>query len=118
MASPIVHWELTVPDTTQARAFYRIVFDWIFDDTTFLGHTLIHTRQDPHGGLMVRRNDGSATGLNSYVEVDDVQSTLHEVVEWGGKVVVPRTEISNVGEFAVFQDPEGVAVPILHPARH
>jgi len=118
MGTPIVHSELIVSDTAKARDFYGKVFDWVFDDTTFPGYTLIHTGRDTHGGLMAKHHDTPLSGLNSYFEVDDVNRTLHDVVESGGRVVVPRTAISNVGEFAMFQDPEGIAVGILHPVSH
>ena len=118
MGTPLVHSEMIVPDTEKARDFYGKVFDWVFDDTTFPGYTLIHTGRDTHGGLMTKHLEPTVPGLNSYFEVDDVKRTLHDVVEFGGRVVVPRTAIADVGEFAMFQDPEGIAVGILHPVRH
>lgn len=118
MGTAIVHWEPIVSDTKKARDFYGKVFDWVFDDQTFPGYTLIHTRSDPRGGLMVKHSELPLAGLNSYFEVDDVNRTLHDVVESGGRVVVPTTSISNVGDFAMFQDPEGIAVGILHPLSH
>lgn len=118
MGNPIVHWELIVSDSQKAREFYGKVFDWVFDDETFPGYTLIHTGRDPSGGLMVHHAAPPAPGLNTYFEVDDLKRTLHDVVESGGKVVVPETQISNVGEFALFQDPEGIAVGVLQPLRH
>jgi predicted enzyme related to lactoylglutathione lyase len=118
MGTPLVHSELIVPDTEKARDFYGKVFDWVFDDMTFPGYTLIHTGRDMHGGLMARHLASASPGLNSYFEVDDVNRTLHDVIEFGGRVVVPRTAIAHVGEFAMFQDPEGIAVGILHPVRH
>lgn len=118
MGTPMVHWELIVSDTEKARSFYGRVFDWIFDDVTFPGYTLIHTGGDTRGGLMSRHSDVPLAGLNSYFEVDDVNRTLQDVVQSGGRVIVPTTQISNVGEFAMFQDPEGIAVGILHPLQH
>ena len=46
---------------------------------------------------------GGGTDLPSYYQ------------EHGGSVLVPRTEVPNVGHFAMFTDPDGVAVGIMQP---
>ncbi|MDP1823200.1 MAG: VOC family protein [Archangium sp.] len=118
MAHPLVHWELIVSSTEKARNFYGKVFDWTFDDKTYPGYTLIRTGRDAGAGLMAKRSAAPAMGANTYFEVSDVQLTLQNVIESGGTVIVPKTEISNLGTFAMFQDPEGIAVGVLQPLRH
>jgi predicted enzyme related to lactoylglutathione lyase len=41
------------------------------------------------------------------IQTDDIDSTLAEVEKLGGKTVTPKTEIPDMGWFAVFTDPEG-----------
>ena len=116
MGNPIVHWEFVVPDAEKARAFYRKIFDWRFDDKAFPGYTIIDTGNDPNGGLTTAPVRAAPTaGLNTYFEVSNLRRTLHSVVELGGKILVPPTDIPSVGAYAMFADPDGVAVGILQP---
>lgn len=117
MGNPIIHWDLMVSDPERAKTFYRKLFDWRFDEKAFPGYTLIDTGKDPGGGLMPRPASAPTVGLNTYFEVSDLPRTLHDVVEMGGKVLVPRTEIPNMGAYAMFADPDGIAVGILQPLR-
>lgn len=117
MGNPIIHWEFVVPDADKARAFYRKIFDWRFDDKAFPGYTIIDTGARPGGGLTANAGAPMA-GLNTYFEVSDLQLTLRNVVELGGKILVPPTEIPSVGSYAMFADPAGVAVGVLEPAKH
>jgi predicted enzyme related to lactoylglutathione lyase len=47
--------------------------------------------------------------------VDDIDATLEKVTENGGRILVPKTVIPNVGYFAMFADPEGIAIGIMKP---
>ncbi len=117
MGNPIIHWEFVVPDAEKARNFYRKIFDWRFDDKAFPGYTIIDTGQDPGGGLTVTGRPAPTAGLNTYFEVSDLRRTLSQVVELGGKILVPRTEIPTVGSYAMFADPDGIAVGVLQPIK-
>jgi hypothetical protein len=109
MSNPIVHWELMVSDLPRALAFYRRVFDWSFDESG--EYVMIRTGGATEGGMMARPGPAPAS-LNTYFAVDDIDRTLREVVEAGGVVLVPRTEIPP-GWFAMFADPDGIPVGIL-----
>lgn len=113
MGNPICHWELMVSDVAKARAFYGKVFDWRFDDAKYPGYTMVTTGSEPGGGLMEKPASAPAAALNTYFKVDDVQKTLRNVVESGGTVVVPKTEIPNMGWFAMFLDPDRIAVGVF-----
>ncbi len=113
MANPLIHWELLVSDVARTKAFYQKVFDWTY---TAMGpeYTLIGTG-GVGGGLMTKPPGAPSVALHAYFQVDDVDKTLRAVVEAGGKVVVPRTEIPQVGWYAMFFDLDGVAVGVLQP---
>jgi predicted enzyme related to lactoylglutathione lyase len=111
MSNPMVHWELMVGDVERARAFYARVFGWRFSSYS-PEYTMIETGGQPGGGMMPRPRSAPAAALNVYFEVADVERTLREVVEAGGTVVVPKTEIPP-GWFAMFVDPDGIAIGIL-----
>lgn len=113
MANPIVHWELMVGDVERAKAFYGRVFGWQFSSYG-PEYTMIETGTPPGGGMMPKPASAPSAALNVYFEVADIERSLREVVEAGGTVVVPKTEIPP-GWFAMFVDPEGIAVGILQP---
>ena len=117
MGNPIIHWEFVVPNADKARAFYRKIFDWRFDDKAFPGYTIIDTGADPSGALTTAPHAAPMAGLNTYFEVSNLKATLHNVVELGGKILVPPTDIPSVGAYAMFADPVGVAVGILQPHK-
>ena len=115
MSNPIIHWDLVVSDVAKARAFYGKLFAWRFEDAGFPGYALIDTGKAPGGGLTSDPGPAPGPRLTTYFEVTDLQRTLHDVVELGGKVLVPRTEIPMVGAWALFADPDGIQVGVLQP---
>jgi predicted enzyme related to lactoylglutathione lyase len=42
-----------------------------------------------------------------YISVDDIEKYKARVLEAGGKVVVERQEVPDIGTFALFADPDG-----------
>ncbi|MDP2344663.1 MAG: VOC family protein [Deltaproteobacteria bacterium] len=113
MGNPIRHWEFMVNNPEKVKEFYRKVFSWRFDSETYPNYTNVITGEKPEGGLMKNTTKGAPSSLNVYFEVDAVEPVLRNVIEAGGKVIVPRTEIPNIGWFAFFEDPESIPVGIL-----
>lgn len=68
---------------------------------------------DSGGGLMKRPPGVTMSSLNSYFRVTDLDRTLHDAVEAGATVVVPRMEVPNVGWFAMFLDPDQIPVGVM-----
>lgn len=114
MANPMIHWELMVSDPARTQAFYRRVFDWSFLPSG-PEYTLIQTGAELGGGLMKNPPHVPMSSLNCYFRVDDLDKTLRDAVEAGATVVVPRTEIPNVGWFAMFLDPDRIAIGVMQP---
>ncbi len=114
MANPLIHWELMVSDPERAKAFYARVFGWTF---TPAGpeYTLIQTGTDPGGGMMRRPPNVPMSALNCYFRVADLDRTLRDAVEAGARVIVPRTEIPDIGWFAMFLDPDQIPIGVLQP---
>lgn len=110
MANSICHWELMVNDPARAKQFYRRIFDWKFDEA-YPGYTMI-TTGGVAGGMMARPAQSPMAALNTYFQVDDLADTLRRVVEAGGQVIVPKTEIPP-GWFAMFLDLDGIAIGIV-----
>ncbi len=109
--------ELMTTDTTAAEAFYRQVFGWVLEDTPVSGipYRTIKVGDQQVGGMMSMPPNSPemppAWGL--YVTVADVETSVKLVEELGGKVLMPPTDIADVGKFAIIQDPQGAALSII-----
>jgi len=112
MPNPLTHWELMVRDVERAKAFYGKVFDWTFIPAG-PEYTLIQCGAEPGGGLMQRPPQMEMSALNSYFRVADLDRTLHDAVEAGATVIVPRMEVPTVGWFAMFLDPDQIPIGIM-----
>ena len=115
MPNPLSHFELMTTDPAKCKAFYGAVFDWQFDDQSMPGYTLINAGAEPSGGVFPKPNEVPMPCVNVYFQVNDIDATLARVTEQGGKTLVPNTPIPNVGHFAMFTDPEGIAIGIMQP---
>lgn len=49
----------------------------------------------------------------AYFAVADCDASAKQVAELGGKVVVPPTDIPNIGRFAIAQDPQGATFALF-----
>lgn len=51
--------------------------------------------------------------IRSYVMVDDIDEKIAMVEKLGEKIVLPKTELESVGQFAVIEDTEGNAISYI-----
>jgi predicted enzyme related to lactoylglutathione lyase len=109
--------ELMTEDAEAAKAFYTKLFGWNTEDMTMPGmtYTVIKAGGSEIGGIMTipqeARNMPPAWGV--YVTVTDVDATAKSAEQLGAKLLVPPTDIPDVGRFCVIQDPQGVAISAI-----
>jgi hypothetical protein len=118
MANPLCHFELMTADPAKCKSFYQTVFGWTFDEQAMPGYTLVQTGADPSGGLFKKPDEALPACINVYFKVTDIAAALKNVTNNGGRVLVPKTEIPNTGHFAIFTDPEGIAIGLMQPLAH
>ncbi len=110
MANPFCFIELATDDTAKAKEFYGSLFSWTFEDMN-MGeggtYTMLQTGDGPGGGIMAKKMPGQPTMWTSYVQVADLDASVAKVDELGGKVIVGKTAIPNMGSFAIVEDPTG-----------
>ena len=110
----VLNWfEIPVTDFARAKAFYETVLG-ISIAPMAMGPTMmgmLSTDPEAVGGAIVQGEGGvpSQNGTMVYLNGgDDLAPLLARVVQAGGQVVVPKTEIGNdFGFFAHFVDTEG-----------
>jgi predicted enzyme related to lactoylglutathione lyase len=52
-----------------------------------------------------------------YVAIEDADALSERATRLGAKVMVPPTDIPNVGRFACWSDPQQASIAVLQPAR-
>ncbi|HEY43579.1 MAG TPA: VOC family protein [Anaerolineae bacterium] len=68
----------------------------------------------PGGGFNQVDNEAFKVGdVLVYIRTSDIDTTLKKIESLGGKTLVPKTEIPNIGWFAFFADPTGNRVGLF-----
>ncbi len=110
--------ELATNDPSGAESFYTRLLGW----TSKKGgeYTEFHVGDTPQAGMMkIDPKWGSMPpNWSPYFEVSDCDAAAARVKELGGQVVVPPTDIENVGRFAVAGDPQGAMFSIIAITGH
>jgi predicted enzyme related to lactoylglutathione lyase len=116
MHGQFVWYELMTPNVDAARKFYAPLANWgtqPFDKS----YTLWTTGGAPFAGLQPlgpkEREQGIPPHWMPYLETSNIADTVRLASSLGAKMMVPPTDIPNVGTFAVIQDPQGAVFGVL-----
>jgi predicted enzyme related to lactoylglutathione lyase len=118
MGRAVVHWEISAKDAGALQRFYSDLFDWQVNADNPMGYGLVITGARERGGIdggIMAAHEGMPTYVALYVEVDDLEGTLARAEQAGARAVLPPTPIEGVGRIAMFQDPEGNMIGLIHP---
>ena len=121
--SRVVHFEIHCGDVDRAQQFYAEIFGWTFQPVGGpLDYRLITTgpESEPgiNGALVQRQEEPQGEAVIAYVntvQVDDLERVERLAPERGGKLIMPRTEVPEVGQLAYFKDTEGNIFGALQP---
>lgn len=113
--------ELMTSDVEKSRAFYAAVFGWESEDPNpdFGGYFNFNK-----GGVRVAGGMQSQPGQpvtdtwNVYLASDDAQKTVEAAATAGAQVIVPASEVMDLGVMAVVIDPSGATTGIWQPGTH
>jgi len=116
MSHPVVHFQMSGPDDRRLADFYAALFGWCMQPVPGVGYTLIDTGAAGINGGIEKVTDARPS-TTFYIETDDLQSALDKINLVGGKTVTPITELPGMATYAIFSDPDGLAVGlVLGPA--
>lgn len=112
MTPRLNHFAINTTDVDATRAFYESVFNWQFQEYGPPGFVQIMDEggQSPIGAIQQRRQllDSEPTrGFECTFGVDDVEEVRRRVVAAGGRILMERFTITNVGHLIAFEDPGG-----------
>ena len=115
----IVHFEIAATDTERLAKFYETVFGWEFTKAPdpSMEYWLISTgpRGKSVGGGMYRKSDPK-DGPRNYVNVDDIDAAITTFKAAGGKEVVGKMQVPDMGWSFIGADPEGNPIAMFQPA--
>lgn len=120
--TPVGDWtwnELMTPDEPKALAFYEKVFGYTHD-TMDMGpqgsYYLLKQGDKMRGGLMHAPMPDTPPLWMPYVAVADCDATAAKAQGLGAQLIVPPTDIPNVGRFAALMDAQGACIAFMKPA--
>ena len=108
----IVHIEIPAADQAKAAKFYEALFGWKTTRDEKMNYTVWEPAEGPGGGfapLGEQQGGGQVKPGDILIHIDsqDIDADLKRVVDLGGKVVRPKSEIPGIGWWGEFKDPTG-----------
>lgn len=108
-------YELMTSDTKAAGKFYSDVVGWTTHEMPSAGGTQYTTFNLGDAGIAGMLHLPEHTGWIGYIAVDDVDAHIVKIVEAGGKLWKPATDVPGMLRFAVLSDPQGAAIVVFTP---
>jgi len=108
-------YELMTSDTKAAGKFYSDVVGWTTQEMPSTDGSSYTTFNVGNVGLAGMLNIPGHTAWVGYISVDDVDAHIEKIVEAGGKLWKPATDIPGMLRFAVMSDPQGAAIVVFTP---
>lgn len=114
-----LNWfEISVSDINRAKTFYETIFDIEMPTQNMMGMEMAFFPAEPNSGkanggiCQSQMHKPSAEGAIIYLNGNpDLSNALSKVEAAGGKIVMPKTKISDdIGHMAFFSDTEGNVV--------
>jgi predicted enzyme related to lactoylglutathione lyase len=126
MDHTIIHFEIPATNVEKLKQFYAGLFGWKIEKYPGpMEYWMIQTvptddkgmlqRPGVNGG-MVKKENPEQKPVN-YISVDSVDESIKRVKKLGGKIIMPKQEVPNVGWIATAADPEGNLIALLQPQR-
>jgi predicted enzyme related to lactoylglutathione lyase len=113
--------DLTVPDADQVSDFYKAVAGWTVEPVDMGGYQ--DYGMNSAGGQTVAgichargANAGQPPVWMIYIMVSDLDESLKQTVEKGGKVRGSVRSTEGYGRFCVIEDPAGAVAALFEPA--
>lgn len=109
----VVHIEIPSSNQTQSAKFYGDLFGWKITSVPELEYTLWEPLEPPGGGFTPVGPEAKVGEMLIHIHSDDIDADLARVKQLGGAVVREKTEITNIGWYAVIKDPTGNSVALF-----
>lgn len=110
--------ELATTDADKAGEFYSKLFGWTIKKGDSTGpivyHELVNAGSEMGGMYQITPEmKGMPPNWIAYYAVADCDATAEKAKSMGAALIVPPTDIPNVGRFATIQDPQGAVFAVI-----
>jgi predicted enzyme related to lactoylglutathione lyase len=109
----IVHIEIPSKDDKDSAKFYSDLFGWKIIPLPEMNYIMWEPTELPGGGFNPLSPENKVGDVLIYIDSDDITTDLKKIVEHGGEIVHPRTEIPGSGWYGIFKDPTGNKVGLF-----
>src|SRR4051812_5029608 len=113
--------DLLTSDPARARAFYGELFGWEIEDPgpEYGGYVSFTKGGTKVAGLMGSAGDEFPGDIwTIYLSTPDARSTVATAEARGAQVLVPPTDILELGTMAVLGDVGGAGIGLWQPGQH
>jgi uncharacterized protein len=110
----VEYFQIPADDISRAKEFYKKVFGWEMQkwnnsENSEQEYWMFQTQDDKGnsglGGGIMKRQSPQHTVTN-FITVSSIEEYSSKIEQSGGKIIMPKTEIPNMGFFAVCLDTE------------
>jgi len=108
-------YELMTSDTKAAGKFYSEVVGWTTKDMPGSEVGEYTTFNLGNAGIAGMLNLPGHTAWIGYIAVDDVDAHIERILEAGGKLWKPASDVPGMLRFAVMSDPQEAAIVVFTP---
>jgi uncharacterized protein len=114
MTNKMTHFAIYIDNMERAKSFYGEVFEWGFASYGPVDFLQIKADKSESGELIGALQSRKYSpvkekiiGLECTIRVQNVDEIIKKVTNNGGKILMPKTTIPNVGLLTKFLDTEG-----------
>jgi predicted enzyme related to lactoylglutathione lyase len=117
MGAPVVWFEIAGRDLDVLQRFYGTLLGWKVDADNPERYGMVDTGGGSGipGGIFAA-GDSTAGYVSFYADVRDLEASLAQAEQLGGRTVQPPTPIGGGSRVAMLLDPEGHRVGLLQRA--
>ena len=116
----IVHFEIPADNVERLSKFYKDVFGWKITKSPMpdFDYWLISTGPEGKsvGGGMYKKMDAH-DGPRNFIQVSEIDAVITSFKKAGGKEVMGKQEVPNVGFTFIGADPEGNKIGLHEPTQ-
>jgi predicted enzyme related to lactoylglutathione lyase len=114
----IVHFEIPADDVERAKKFYSDLFGWKMEkwpragsSSSNMEYWIISTTDDKGNkaaisGGMMKRQGQHHQHITNFIDVNSIDEYSSKIEKLGGKIVVSKMAVPDMGYFAVCHDTE------------
>ena len=112
----VVHFEIPAVNIGRAQKFYKDSFGWVITPVPEMNYTILYTAETGknrmikkpgaiNGGMMKRTNLFKNPVIT--IDVKNIEKSLKDISKHGGKVVMGKMPLGDMGYSAYIKDSEG-----------